>query len=136
MIMTGIFSWPPRERRSDRYGTISITATNYDGSAETFVNVDEARLRSLVGKRTRLVATVVEARESGHVGDLFRGIYPSKPNVGEVIDLGTGTFFIERDGETPCLGLIPDDHRDHDWFDPHKLYRLHDQTVSLEVTPA
>ncbi len=73
-----------------------------------------------------------------HIGDLFRGVSPSTPKVGETIVLGTGTFFTEptdwyAEGVKFSLafGLDPDDGRETDWLDINSLYRLHEQDVEL-----
>jgi hypothetical protein len=33
----------------------------------------------------------------------------------------------------PTIRLVPGDGREVFWFDPHKLYRLHDQTIDLFI---
>jgi hypothetical protein len=78
---------------------------------------------------------VTETRESGHIGDLFHGFAPSMPDVGEVVDLGVGILDAERVEwcDDPTIVLKPGDGREHFWYDPRKLYRLHDQTVDLFV---
>lgn len=127
----GVLSWPTAERQSDRYG--SVTLFNNPGSGQldcvTWNNVPE-------GATGTLVAHIVETRESHHIGDFFRGIFPSTPNPGERIVLGTGTLFRESRYGTDSVGLRPADGRDDDWLDPRALYRCHDQTVRLEFEPA
>jgi hypothetical protein len=136
MKARGIFNWPAGERRSDRYGMIGVYDANYDGTARCKPSFDVAALRAMAGQRATISATVVETRDSGHIGDLFRGIYPSRPQVGQVFDLGVGELLIDSiEGQT-VFGLSPDDGRDVDWFDPHTLYQLHDQTVELEIKPS
>lgn len=139
MTITGIFSWPGAERRSDRYGMLLICPMNYDETAHATVTLDVPRLERMAGSRVSLRAEVVEARDSGHIGDIFRGLYPTKPDIGETHDLGTGTLRVSPSGfdESPIVfGLEPDDGRDTDWFDPRILYRLHDQTVRLTLSIA
>jgi len=136
MKTQGIFSWPRSERVSDRYGAIGMYETNYNEDATAAVVLDKVALRQLRGKRVHIAARVLEARESGHIGDLFRGIFPSQPAVGEVIDLGVGEFFTDTVDGQFVFGLEPDDDRVIDWFDPEKLYRLHDQTVELDIEEA
>jgi hypothetical protein len=101
-----------------------------DGDSMTefsgYVEFDQA----LAGQRGSLVVEVLETRESTHIGDLFRGFFPSTPQVGEVIRLGSGAVFVEP-GEISTIGLLPDDHRTSDWLDPQALYRAHEQTVRL-----
>lgn len=85
-----------------------------------------------VGARGYLVATVLETRQSDHIGDSFRGLSPSTPRIGEEITLGgPGELFIEMDF-APVVGLRPDNDRETDWLNPKSLYRCHNQTVRLE----
>lgn len=133
MKATGIFSWPGEERRSNRYGFVGLWPNDYEHTASVLPDVDLFALRLLQGRRVRMAAKVLEARESGHIGDFFRGIYPSKPDVGEVVYLGEGTLVLGNCAGVPLVGLQPDDGREHDWIDPRALYRLHDQTVELEI---
>jgi len=126
-VGTGIFGWPPYERKSDRYGFFFLDS----GKA----CLETKNVLGLVGRRVRLSAVVIEARDSKHVGDLFHGIFPSRPSVGEVVDMGTGTLSLgpKSDGTQGemVIGLVPEDGREYFWIDPRKLYRLHDQTVEL-----
>jgi len=133
MKATGIFAWDGRERRTDRYGAIFLTTTTCDGTAHSKVDLSAVELSRFLGRRVSIKARVLEARKSGHVGDLFRDIFPSTPEIGEVVDLGSGTFFIESADNRLSFGVKPDDDRRNDWFDPVKLYRLHDQTVELII---
>ncbi len=133
LIAHGVFTWHGAERRSDRYGTFAIDTTPYNNTITVPAMVDPT-VESLEGERVQIQVEVVEARDSGHIGDLFRGIFPTTPEVGTVIDLGEGVLFIERNDWSVggmMFGLLPDDDREVDWFDPHKLYRLHDQTVKV-----
>lgn len=132
MVGHGVFGWNSAERRSNRYGAIHLSDSPYSE-----VKACKSYLHSEllpVGKRVRITATVVEARDSGHVGDLFLCIQPSRPEVGEEVDLGVGVLATEEgwDG-TPSLVLQPNDGRTDLWIDPRKLYRLHDQTVDLYI---
>jgi len=155
IVARGIFQWDGAERRTDRYGTFVIvahdedTAFDRDGVKHVFSDweadekdafLDTAKVARYVGKRTRITARVINTRQSRHIGDLFRGIKPSMPDIGEEIDLGAGEFFTEPStwpaggccGEI-FIGLRPDDGRADDWFDPRKLYRLHTQTVEIAL---
>jgi hypothetical protein len=78
-----------------------------------------------------LVAEVIATRKSTHIGDLFRGIFPSTPKLGARIVLGHGALFYNGNQ----VGLKPDDGRENDWLDPHSLYQAHDQTVRLIFVP-
>lgn len=133
MKATGILSWPAEERRSDRYGMISLFEKDYNSTVTVKVNLDEILLGTMAGKQIKITAKVLEARESDHIGDLFRGLFPSTPRVGQVFSLGQGALVVEELEGRPLFGLKPTDNRDTDWFDPKKLYQLHDQTVELTL---
>ena len=143
LLAKGIFSWDGAERRSDRYGSIHLTSTPFEGSAVAVVEYNTELLNKLDEKRVRLTCTVIESRKSGHIGDLSHGFFPSTPTVGEIIDLGVGRLGQERGWDSmPDILLRPalrrDDRgelqwRETFWMDPRKLYRLHDQTVEVYV---
>lgn len=123
LIGTGILNWPREERVHDRYGVVAL----YSEEDELLpMEVKPLKVRG------QLIATVLEARQSRHIGDLFREIYPVTPEVGEEIVLGEGVVFYEThpDGRT-FIGLRPEDGRRTDWLDPEKLYRAHQQYVEL-----
>lgn len=126
----GRLSWPSSERVSDRYGTVMLMV---DG--DSFVEPSGYRSidQSIVGQRGSLIAEVLETRESSHIGDFFRGLFPETPTVGERIVLGTGTASIEKAswGPVDLVGLRPDEYRQSDWLDPKAMYRCHEQTVRL-----
>jgi len=123
----GWLNWAPHERITDRYGSVFLQ--------------DELELPAewgivpASGTPGRLVATVLSARESKHIGDLFRGLRPSTPEPGEVILLGEGQFFIENLNQTHCVGVRPDPIPESDWMDPMALYRCHSQLVRLTFEP-
>lgn len=134
-IAHGVFTWDGQERRSDRYGAIHLANRPYDGTGGiTKVHHEIEQLSKLRGKRVHVTCVVLESRKSGHVGDLSHQIFPTQPEVGETIDLGVGYLFLEEgyDG-TPDICLHPEDGRKVFWMDPHKLYRLHDQTVDIFI---
>lgn len=129
----GRLSWPRGERVSDRYGVVLLMADG-DSFAEPSQYIRPAHRP--VGQRGTLVAEALETRESTHIGDLFRGLFPETPAVGERIILGSGTFFTEdTDWGALLMGLSPDDGRHSDWLDPKALYRAHEQTVRLTFEP-
>ena len=134
----GILTWNTFERRSDRYGSFFL-GDSPDGSIRSMTApfTDLKTLTGLVGKRVHVVLKVVEARKSDHIGDMYHGFVPSTPKVGETVDLGVGILSLEPGaaGLPPSVVLEPKPMRDHFWFDPRKLYRLHAQTVDLYVTP-
>lgn len=127
---TGIFTWPAQERQSDRYGQIGLDKHEDDNDPTSQWSSSPA---DHVGRQAHITVEVLETRESRHIGDLFRGIGPVTPDVGEIVDLGIGELFVEATEWFVCVGLKPDDERTSDWFDPRKLYRLHDQTVRITV---
>lgn len=131
-IASGVFGWDSGERRSNRYGSVQIRSSPYDGNVVATVTYDRKAMEALTGKRVRLVCSVVQTRASGHVGDAFLKIKPSTPMAGDVIELGVGVLFV-ADGYDglPEIGLMPEDGRRELWIDPRQLYRLHDQTVDL-----
>jgi hypothetical protein len=140
LLAHGTLSWSGTERRSDRYGEIFLDAVTYalpgaDPTVTATPTYNKFVANRMLNKRVRLTAKVIESRVSGHIGDLFLGIKPSQPEVGEEIDLGVGTF---EQGSVewttaPTIRLLPGDGREVFWFDPHKLYRLHDQTIDLFI---
>jgi len=127
LIGTGILNWPRKERVSDRYGLVAVWPRGDELGKPLPMDI-----HPLDGVRGQLIAKVLEAKESTHIGDLFREIYPEMPEVGEEIVLGEGIVFYEahEDGRI-FIGLMPEDGRTNDWLDPKKLYRAHAQYVEL-----
>jgi hypothetical protein len=137
LLGTGILTWDGAERRSNRYGMVILSPGNYNDDAKVTASLDAEVLSRLAGCRVRLEVEVIETRESGHLGDLFLGIHPTTPDVGECIDLGVGIFQTTPCDWTPTkqsFGLKPGDGRAELWLDPRSLYRLHDQTVKVYAT--
>jgi hypothetical protein len=112
----GVLNWYRFERQTDRYGSVHLQA--HGGG---FVSLAAAPVRT----RGDLVATILETRHSLHIGDLFRGIGPNTPTIGEKITLGTGTLFVDTYDSVDSIGVEPDDGREYDWLDPEALYRCH-----------
>ena len=125
LLGKGILQWSRYERICDRYGAIYL----YDDSRDPDVVPIEPRPTE--GTRGKLIAQVVEVRESYHIGDLMRGLFPSQPGLGEEIVLGEGEIFYEEVDRYEAVGLRPDDGRDYDWLSPSQLYRVHEQKVEL-----
>ena len=121
----GVLNWSRYERIGDRYGAVHLSTTL---DSEEYATWEDAP----AGTRGTLIARILQTRQSRHIGDIFRGISPSTPEVGEEIALGTGTLFTEMDDGVPRIGVMPDDGRETDWMDPRALYRCHSQTVRLE----
>jgi hypothetical protein len=120
-IGTGVLDWDREERISDRYGSVMLIDRPQSSRKPLSLR------RSNEGKHGQLLAVVREVHESAHIGDLFHEVYPSKPNVGDIILLGEGTLFFVADR----VGLLPDDNRSNLWLDIHELYRVHSQNVTL-----
>jgi hypothetical protein len=126
ILGTGVLGWSSFERQTDRYGSIHL---NYNQD-------DPQRFDGApVGTSGVLKAEVVESRDSFHLGDFGRGMGPSKPEPGEVIELGAGVLFTEDIGHAVLVGVKPDDGREFDWMNPEKLYRCHGQLVNLIFSP-
>jgi hypothetical protein len=136
-VAHGILGWDADERRSNRYGAVFVDDEDFDRTARVKSHMDVDALRGLQGQRVHVTCVVVEARKSGHVGDQFLKLVPSKPAVGETIDLGVGILELQpvEWRRTPSLVLRPglDVRREELWIDPRKLYRVHDQTVDIFV---
>ena len=126
-IAIGPLNWPGSERRSDRYGRIAFWGQDI---YEPVVN--STLMHELVGKSGKLRCRIRQPRKSTHIGDLFRGLFPSLPEEGEDLFLGEGEFFIteEVEGAVP-FGVRPHDGRDSDWLDPEQLYRCHESICEV-----
>lgn len=125
----GPISWQKSERISNRYGAVGLFTEN-SGNERIADKVTHYRdnIKNNIGKKGKLVCEILETRESTYIGDMFHGVYPKMPNVGDIIELGEGTLFIEGDN---AIGLKPDDGRTTLWMDINKLYNVHEQTVNL-----
>lgn len=132
LIGIGQLSWWPRERRSDRYGAVSLFENASPRVDNTAIRLS---VMPIMRARGRLLATVLETRESEHIGDLFRGLAPGGAEVGRTYELGRGTLFATREDDVEAVGVEPDDGRTVDWLDPTILYTLHQQTVRLVFEP-
>lgn len=136
LMGVGRLTWDRSERVGDRYGVIYLLAYG-DSLSDGKVSPLNPEADKLRGSRGRLEAVVTETRESTHIGDIGRGVYPVTPEVGETISFGpAGTLVVERAGEGQrAVGIMPDDGRPDAWLDPVKLYRAHEQTVELYFVP-
>jgi len=116
----GRLSWNAEERRTDRYGTVTL----YDNDDEP-ISLKQVR----EGRKGCLIATVTEPKVSGHIGDMFRNIRQEHPpKKDDEVVLGIGKIFYMEDSR---VGLEPVEKRDSDWLDPHQLYKVHDSIVVL-----
>jgi hypothetical protein len=134
ILGTGALTWDKGERVGDRYGIVYLHTENSRGQRISDMSFDKEPSATLAnaGARGKLIAVVKEARESTHIGDFARGVYPETPEVGETIELSTvGTFVMEDTAEGFGVGIEPDDGRNSAWMDVTSLYRAHEQTVEL-----
>lgn len=144
LLGIGVLNWPRAERVGDRYGVVFLNRESggyrYPGEEDPREPAPEYKdIRDVsAGEHGRLVAVVLKARESGHIGDLFHGVGPRTPKVGRRITLGTGTLFFETaEGMNGIgAGLRPDDGRATLWLKIRALYDCHDQTVELWFYPS
>jgi hypothetical protein len=93
----GVLTWDGRERRTDRYDTVYLIAAGRNsltkGPSPSLVKLPEEPL----GAGT-LWAVVLETRESTHIGDLFRGIFPLKLTTRKGlsdVDMFVRRFFVD-----------------------------------------
>lgn len=121
-IGTGVLGWDSYERRSDRYGYVNLFASPDDG-CEKKVELVEVKTSDF----GQLVAVVKETRKSNHIGDIFHGVYPETPEVGQRIVLGEGTLISHKH----AVGIKPRKKRSTWWLDIKALYKAHHQTVTL-----
>lgn len=120
---TGILSWDGEERRSNRYGSISLLKS-MDSGETTELLIPEGH--------GVLLVKVVTPQKSRHTGDLSRGIFPRTPRFGQVIVLGAGRFFAIGKAR---VGVKPAIARPDDWLDPHALFDCHESVVNLYWLP-
>lgn len=134
-IAVGVLTWNRHERVSNRYGFVAVT--DRDSREEKLTAISPVVFRDAfpeVGRKVRMICKVLEACDSSHIGDVFLGIFPSRPEIEEIIDFGVGRFVCEADNAYAggvMFGLKPSDGRDELWIDPRKLYRAHEQTVEV-----
>jgi hypothetical protein len=139
--VTGFFSWEADERISSRYGAFGMYPSTHNEKDMISPSFNSKALQALKYQRVRMTATVIRTFPSGHIGDFGLGIFPSTPKVGEVVDLGVGTFegFEERSFRCgmglSSIILRPNDGRSVLWIDPRNFYRLHDQVVTVLIEP-
>lgn len=129
LLGEGRLTWNPDERRTDRYGYIKLLPY---GDSLTEEPIDSIALsKDHNGQKGSLVCKVVETRASSHIGDLFHGVFPRTPKVGDEITLGSGTLDFQND----TVGLLPDDGRITMWLSMRALYDCQEQTVALYFVP-
>lgn len=138
LLGVGSLNWDGMERRSDRYGMVSLFKENSeDKIIEPNTKIEEQAIKAHVGQKGKLVVKITATRESTHIGDIFRGLSPSTPKVGKVFTLGDGTLFSRTDINGQIhVGLQPDDDRQSDWLNARTLYKVHEQSVELYFEPS
>jgi len=107
---------------------------NYENRNDSTLLLDFQLIKRLSGCLGTLKASVISTRQSTHVGDLFRSLKPTTPNIGEVIELGHGFLFYEYH-DILSIGLRPQKARETDWLNPQSLYRCHHQVIELYFQP-
>lgn len=134
LIGIGMLTWCAGERRADTYSRVWLMPEG-TGNFEHMISnrVDDDVAKTLVGKTGKLIANVIKTRESHHIGDMFHGIFPETPEVGEEVVLGEGVFEANNTYNIFTVGVRGEPiDPDEEWvMDPRKLYRVHDQTVEL-----
>jgi len=134
LVGRGILSWLSTERVSDRYGSVFLMAdgeTSLTLAAKVFPPVWVAP----PDQPGRLICLVSEPRESTHIGDMFRCLYPRTPKVGDILVLGDGLAFSEIQSGRTAIGVKPVDGRASDWLNPRALYDVHESYVELYWEP-
>jgi len=132
LIATGIFMWYGYERQSDRYGAFYASPTSFEGETPKVPVVTHTDvIESLLTRRVRIVAKVVERRKSGHVGDDFHKLKPKPAKVGAEVEVGIGLLHTHGEDGFTFIELRPEDGRSVFWCDPRRFFELHDQTVEI-----
>lgn len=138
-IGKGIFGWYPTERRSDRYGNFNLMDEGLADDARAAYTISMPKLLGFADKKVRITCVVLEDRDSTHIGDMFHNIGPTRPDKGEVVELGVGILRVGLNPspapskESESIGLEPTDGRSTLWIDPRLFYRLHEQTVEVFI---
>lgn len=122
MIGVGVLDWNKNERISSRYGSFYLFN-------DVILRVPKALFH--IKGYGKLIGRIRENRLSNHIGDIFHGFFPEKPDVGDVIELGEGILFYDEDIHGEMVGLKPLDNREVFWLNPKSLYRCHSQTVEV-----
>lgn len=123
--LCGDFSWPGKERVTDRYGSFFV--------CECESKAAEDSVKLLKGNRVNVKAEVVSVQKCHHIGDLFHGFGHTVPEEGEIVDLGVGLLGIEKCDDVFAVVIKPDDGREDFWIDPMAMYRLCQQRVRVFI---
>ena len=108
----GVLNWERGERVTDRYGYVHLCQSVDTQEISNRVQLPQALTNQ--GHYGSLYAHVIETRQSRHIGDLVRGIFPHIPLLNSLICLGTGILDVQQ--QTTSIGLQPTDSRETDWL--------------------
>lgn len=134
LVGRGKLTWMKSERVSDRYGAVWLMSNN-DSSLTPHEPTPQPLWLPPATQLGSLYAKVIDARESTHIGDFFRGIVPKTPKNGDIFLLGTGTASVESVININTFLLTPTEPRDSDWLNPLALYNCHESIVELIWIP-
>lgn len=131
-IARGYLSWGRHERVADRYGCIVL---GQDPDFNRVVEWPEA-IQDLEGTPGRMTFEITETRPSEHIGDLFHGVVPIEAEVGSVVELGDGYFFVGESGSwAKGVGVRPLSGESTLWMSLKGLYTAHEQEGILRFEP-
>jgi hypothetical protein len=129
---TGALNWSRDERIGNRYGFVAFFETDSRDQRIAPWTLDTALLRQLAGTRGRLVATIVTARDSTHIGDIALGVFPRRQLEGTRLVLGEGILRMgSAQGEGSLrFGVEPEDGA-YPWMNVRALYDAHESVVRV-----
>lgn len=133
LVGRGKLTWMKSERISDRYGAVWLMSK--DNNSFNAKPIPQPMWFPPPDQPGNLYAKVIEAIESTHCGDFFRGLFPVTPKVGDILLLGTGTASVETINGIKTFLLTPIQLRDNDWLNPRALYNCHESIVELIWQP-
>ena len=134
LIGRGKLTWMKSERVSDRYGAVWLMDNDSD-SLSPGPDKPQPMWFPPPDQRGQLIAHVIDAYESTHIGDSFRGIAPTTPTTGDIFILGTGRASKETVLNINTFLITPTKPRDSDWLNPRALYNCHESIVELIWSP-
>ena len=129
LVGRGKLTWMRSERVSNRYGAVWLM--DKDENSFSTSSTPQPLWFPPNDQLGSLYARVIDARESTHTGDLFRGIFPITPETGDIFYLGTGNAQKETVENIDTFLLKPTIFRNDDWLSPEALYNCHESIVEL-----
>lgn len=113
LLGTGLLSWPNYERVGGRYGIIALFRTAEIDEGETGLQGLEwnVPISDLLGTHGTLTAVLG----------------------GQEYELGSGSFFTERDYATDYIGVKPDVPREEEWLNVENLYKVDGMMIRKPV---